>query len=186
MSGIKLPSAFPVTIKKGNSTVRIYRAENKGYDSFTVAYYVANKRKREHFSNYDDAKTRADAINTSVLNGDLATVVLSREDRLEYLRAKELLNGLNISLDLVARDHVEATKRLNGTPLLDAVDFYVKWNPKGLPLRRVEQVYQELLAAKEKDGASHVYRKDLKFRLSNFADTSTLLRPFIDSPTVRR
>ena len=39
---MKLPDSFPVEIKRGNVTVKIYRTANKGYEEFKLVYYGAD------------------------------------------------------------------------------------------------------------------------------------------------
>jgi len=50
---MKLPDSFPVEIKRGNVTVKIYRTANKDYEEFKLVYYGADgKRKFKAFANY--------------------------------------------------------------------------------------------------------------------------------------
>jgi hypothetical protein len=56
--------AKPIVVKAGNIPIKIYRGTARGYDLFTVAYYVGDgdgklTRKRESFRDVVKAKQRA-------------------------------------------------------------------------------------------------------------------------------
>lgn len=141
---MKQPKEFPVTIKHGNSSLKIYRGENKGYAEYRLVYYVEKKRKFESFGEYGDAVRRAGEINTSIATGDLAAVSLKGEHRLEYLRAVQLLGPSGTALDLACERYVAALASLEGIPLATAVSapvltfaFYRAAAKLGLPRRSV-------------------------------------------------
>ncbi|MCI0536846.1 MAG: hypothetical protein L0Z50_16635 [Verrucomicrobiales bacterium] len=60
-------------------------------------------------------------------------------------------------------------KILGGDKILEAAKFYAKRHPQDLPSKTVTDVYNELLDAKAKDGASDVYLRDLRYRLARFS-----------------
>lgn len=82
----------------------------------------------------------------------------------------ELLKLTGVPLELVAAQFAEAHSRLAGRSLIGAVDYFMKRNPVTLPRRTVKEVYEELWKAKEADGVSAIYVKDIKFRLRKFSD----------------
>lgn len=167
---MKTPEAFPVTVKRGNSVVKIYRHENGKYEEFKVAYYVDGKRKLETFAEYSRAKRRADDINDSVKDGDTEALSMSREDRILFERAKAAIKGTGVEIDTAAREYAEARKILGKIPLLDAVRDFQRRHPASLKKLTVQELYAGLLDAKRKDGLSDVYLKDLSFRLSKFSE----------------
>ena len=74
------------------------------------------------------------------------------------------------NLNLAVTDYVAAVRRLpENTSLKEAVDFYVKRHPIGLPQKTVQEVVDELADAKEKAGKSEIYIKELRRRLGKFA-----------------
>src|SRR5438105_1910842 len=78
---MKLPGKFPVQIKRGNVTLKIYRTSNKGYDEFKLVYYGADgNRKFKTFAEYQDAKSEAEKVNASFSTGNADTLVLSSRE----------------------------------------------------------------------------------------------------------
>jgi integrase len=69
---------------------------------------------------------------------------------------------------MAAMQFAEAHQLLEGASLLEAVRYFVKQNPLRTPTP-VPQIVKELLLAKEADGMSGVYVKDLRGRLGRFA-----------------
>ena len=76
----------------------------------------------------------------------------------------------SIGLDMAVQQFVEATKLLNGAFLLDAAKLFAAQQPAGIVNKRVSEVVDELLAAKKEKGRSALYLKDLRLRLTRFAD----------------
>ena len=74
-------------------------------------------------------------------------------------------------LTIVATDYVASMKRLpENTSLEEVLDFFVKRHPTGLPPNTVRDILDELIETKIKSGKSEVYIKDLRLRLTQFAD----------------
>ena len=71
---------------------------------------------------------------------------------------------------MAVQQFVEATKLLNGASLLDAAKLFAAQQPAGIVNKRVSEVVDELLAAKKEKGRSALYLKDLRLRLTRFAD----------------
>jgi hypothetical protein len=78
------------------------------------------------------------------------------------VRAVEAFEPANTPLEIAATRHLEDWRRLAGGSLIEAADYYVKHHPQGLPRKLVAEVVDELLAAKQADGAREVYRRDLR------------------------
>lgn len=159
---------FPVTVKRGSASVKIYRGENKGYPVFTMAYHDGAERRRETFTSFDEAKLEAEAVATKLCRGELDVLTLTSADRLLYVRATEALKPTGIPLDTAVADFAMAHKRLTGTPLQEAVEFYVKRHPQGQPKKTVTEVVEELIIHRRERKASYHYVNDLK-KLRSFA-----------------
>ena len=101
--------------------------------------------------------------------GELDVLTLTSHDRLSYVRAIEALKATGVPLEMAAMQFAEAHKLLEGGSLLEAVRFYLKQNPHRLPKKLVPELVEDLLLAKQADGMSAVYLKDLKGRLGRFA-----------------
>jgi integrase len=166
---MKLPKNWPQKIGRGHSTVKIYRTPSNGCDQFTVAYYMSDKRVRKTFAKYELATIEADKVHAALCAGELKVVELKGEDCLSYLRAKEAIKETGMPLEMVAIRYADAHRLLGGASLTEAVEFFLKHHPNNLPKKTVPVVVEELLNAKDADGMSDVYLKDLRLRLERFA-----------------
>lgn len=160
---------FPIQIRHGSVTIKIYRTATKSGTVFTVAWYVARKRFRQAFADLDEARRFANLKAREIAHGDAAALRLTSDDRLTYLRAVEALEGLEAPLDEVARHYADAMAKLGNTPLAEAISFYVKRNPAKLPVRRVSEVVDEFKTAKLQQGLSRRYLEDIDYRCGRFA-----------------
>jgi integrase len=170
---MKVPDEFPVAVKQGSCTVKIYRGANKGYPGFKVAYYGNDgRRKVQTFADYDDAHKEAKKKVESLAMGNLAALTLTNDDRLVYLRARSAVDPVGVPLDVAAREYAEAKKLLENDSLLDAVRTYLK-SHRVRQVKTVQEVVDEFVHEKEtlsKRPVSEVYIKDLRLRLGRFAD----------------
>jgi len=159
---------FPMVVKRGHTIVKIYPTPSRGFEAFTVVSYLGKKRQRKTFANLDLAKTEAEMIANRLSAGELNALTLTNHDGLAYARAVEALKPTGVPLEMAAMQFAEAHKLLEGASLLEAVRYFVKQNPLRTPTP-VPQIVTELLLAKEADGMSGVYVKDLRGRLGRFA-----------------
>jgi integrase len=143
-------------------------------DIYTLAYYEGSKRVRQKFSDLAKARQEAQLAAIKIGNGELEALKLKGHDRTDYVRAMQRLREWkpDANLNLAVTDYVAAVKRLpETTSLKEAVDFYIKRHPIGLPPKTVREVVDELIESKTKSGRSDVYVKDLRLRLGQFADS---------------
>ena len=61
---------FPMVVKRGHTTVKIYLTPTKGCESFTVVHYLGEKRQRKTFADLEAAVTEAEVIATKLSAGD--------------------------------------------------------------------------------------------------------------------
>ena len=165
---MKLPKTWPKVVDCGHSIAKIYRTPSNGCDQFTVVYYVGKKRVRKTFADYALAYTEAETVTTKLSQGELSVVELKGEDRLAYVRAMAAIADTGVPLEMAAIHFAEAHKILNGASLLDAARFFAKHHPSNMPKKTVPEVVAAFIEAKEADGLSDVYLKDLKSRLGRF------------------
>jgi integrase len=163
----KKPDSWPIVIKQGSATAKIFRTPENGRDRFTVEWYEGTLRKR--LTRVDLAKARREARTVAeTLNaGRGAALELSGADRDSYLAAMSQLKPLDVPLNVAVAEYVKA--RQYNVPLVTAAKSYAETHNATLPDKTVEEVYQEMLAAKRKDGASEAYLHDLKTRLGHFS-----------------
>ena len=131
--------------------VRKYRDNNRPHLKFVVNYREAGKRKRAFFEKKEEAETFAQSRNIEVRN-------LGREGA-EFPTA----------LRDMAQDAREALKPF-GKTITDAVQHYVAHLRASEKSCTAVQLVKELVAAKERDGASQRHVDDLRSRLNIFAE----------------
>jgi len=146
-------------------------------DIYTVAHYQGTKRVRQKFSDLAKARREAELIAVKLANGEAEALKLTGGDRADYVRAMQKLREWKpgVDLNLAVTDYVSVMRRLpEHVSLSEAVEFYLKRHPIGLPAKTVREVVDELIASKASAGKSDVYIKDLTSRLGTFADSFQL------------
>ena len=131
--------------------VRQYRDGNRPHLKFIVNYREAGKRKRSFF----ETKQQAESF-TAFKNAEL------KRNGVEHAE-------FPTALRMMAQEAVETLKPF-GKTIRDAVQHYaafLKASEKSCP---AVQLVKELLAVKEKDGASQPHLVDLRVRLNKFAE----------------
>jgi integrase len=161
---------FPITVKRGHTTVKIYRTPSRGCDAYTVSYYLGDQRVRTTFADYGLATTEAETVANKLSTGEVNVLTLTSGDRLSYIRAIEALKPTGVSLEMAAIQFAEAHKILEGGSVVEAARYSAKKNPIWLPKKLVPEVVAEMIEAKTADGMSKYYTSDLKWRLGRFAE----------------
>src|SRR5260370_24420057 len=172
----KREPTFPLTLKERGVAVKIYRSNcrkknSKGkscrYKLYTIAYYVGKGRRRETFADLPKAKARAREIVISILHGRLPVLELTNADSESYLRAIQLLRRVGIPLHGAIEEYVAARSKLTGESLVSVVNEHLS-RRRNIPDRRVGEIGDELLAAKQHDGLSPRYVYALRSDLTRF------------------
>jgi Site-specific recombinase XerD len=179
---------FPIEVKRGSSSVKIYRDRKPEGIYYRVVYYTretqrgedgkektVSKRHRLNFSDLQEATNEAEAKASwlSRLDGD--ALRFSGSDRHVYARALDAVRAFDIPLDTVANEYSKARKllndaRLHGVSLEDAASFYAKHKGRGITRKAVAQAVHEMIDRKTAKGVSDVYLRDLRYRLGAFAE----------------
>ena len=159
---------FPLSVKRGSHLVKIYRTPSHGSDSFTLSYYQDGVRKRPTFPDLKQAKAEAELVAGRLGSTDADVLTLSSADRSAYLRARQLLDPMGVSIEAAAAQFVEAKKLLGDSMLSHAVEFYVKRHPTKIAARATKEVMEEMLKAKKGDGLSEIYLQHLRYDLEKF------------------
>jgi integrase len=147
-----------IVVKRGNTVVKIYRHKSrrykgKYYQLFTVAYRLNGKQLRKNFSRYKDAWSFASDTATALEKGRAQVLSLNKADWQSYMAAKNLLRPF-------------------GIPLHDAIEEYVAMRKrKKITEKRVGEIVDELLAAKQNAGLSDRYIETLRTYLNRFSDS---------------
>jgi integrase len=162
----KKANKWPKEIKAGSVIVKIYRTVNRGRAMFTLAYHDGGGRKLRQFADLADARREAKDTAVTLNAGRGAALELSGADRDAYLAALRELKPLDVPLNVAIGEYVKA--RQYNVPIVTAAKSYAETHNAALPDKTTAEVYQEMLAAKRKDGASEAYLHDLKTRLGHF------------------
>ena len=160
----------PLAEKVGNATVRIYRSQSGDHEYFQVPDFTTGKRRLLTFSTEALARAKAHDIAKNLNKGQVEVLKLTDADVAAYRRAVQLLEPTGVALELAAAEFAEAKARLGKRSLAEAVNFFLRHCPASMPSKTVTEVVNELVAAKEADGASEIYLKDLNFRLGKLKE----------------
>ena len=165
---------FPLTIKSGSSSVKIYQDKSKGTPYYTVSFYIAGKRKKLNFSDIQKARREASAKAAQLARGDIEATQLNGKDRLTYGRALDAVKTLGTPLDAVANEYAEARKILKGYSLIESARFYMKHHGEGTVGKLIQDAFQDFKKAKLDANRSDVYLRDISYRVGKFAKAFNL------------
>ncbi len=162
-------ATFPMTVKRGSSSVKIYRDVKPTGTYYRVAYHLGGKRHRMNFADLAEATSEAEAKAAQLSRGDVDAMQLSGRDRLVYGRALAAVKATGTTLDAAAIEYAGAVKILDGLPLLDAARFYVRHHGRGITRKPVREAVDEMIETKKATGVSSLYLADLRYRLGELA-----------------
>src|SRR5438105_13346127 len=91
---------FPIRVKRGHITVKIYLTPSRGCESYTLVHYVGTQRQRKTFAALELAVTEAERIARKLSQGDLNALTLAKGDRLAYARRGEGVRPPGAPLEL--------------------------------------------------------------------------------------
>jgi site-specific recombinase XerD len=158
---------FPMVVKQGSVSVKIYDVENKGRLSYTVSYHADGKRRLKMFADFDEAYAEAKAKANTLSRGELDALDIRSVDVRIYIHCVDMAKDTGLPLDLLVKDAVEALKVLGGkASLLEAAREYAKRNMHEVPSKLLPVAVAEMLKIKETDGTSDAYQKVLKVYLN--------------------
>lgn len=167
---------FKKVTNKGSSVSIYHTPSKKGdktYDSYTLIYTQAGTRSRKTAATLAKAVSAAKAIAEQLSEGTGHVVALTPSEVADYTAALRILHKYpTVSLTSVCQQFVDATDKLDGYgTLADAVQTYLAAKKKAkLPDITVSKLADNFMIAKEKEGLSHYYLKDIKRKLKRFSD----------------
>jgi integrase len=159
---------FPIDIKRGSCSVKIYRDRKPTGTYYRVCYHIGGKRERLNFTDLEKAKLEAEAQASKLSRGDVDAMQITGKDRLVYGRALEAVRETGVALDAAALEYSEAWKRLDGLSLVDAAKFYARHHGRGIKRKPIAEAVEEMIATKKASGVSELYLSDLRYRLGAF------------------
>jgi integrase len=124
------------------------------------------------FRTVGEARTAAKKAAKDIAAGNAKSVPLTPEDGHSFLRASEKLKPFGVHIEAAAVDYAEALKILDGrTTVLEAVRCFARTLTVVRHEKTVQQVVDELIQTRQKDGSSVRHIDDLRSRLERFAKT---------------
>ena len=184
-SGRKLSPLKPIRVKAGSTTISIYPVRNRGGVLYTLTYYQNGERIRKNFASKEKALHEAHFVAAKLQSAEGEALTLKREDRFSYVEALNTIKPTGKPLHVAVAEYAAASKILGGRPLIEAARFFAGHFPSDLPNKTVSAVVAEMKAAKEADGASPVYLKDIRYRFRPFekqfnCNISSITTPQLD------
>lgn len=158
---------FPIRVEKNGVTVPVYRMRSgSGYISYVICYRENGARKKQGFPTVTEARRAAKKAAAHIAAGNVQAVKLRAEDGHAFLRAAAALKPFGIQVDLAATEYAAALKVLNqrGT-VLEAARHYARAFSVVTVDKSVQDVVDELIQTREKDGSSVRHVDDLRSRL---------------------
>jgi integrase len=163
------PPQFPISVKKGHATVKIYRVKNRDRTHYTVSYVTTNGRARRSFADLELARTEATTVAHNLAGGDLEALKLTGRERQMYVAAEQATARTGLTLDSAAREFARAFDILGHGGIVEAARYYKAHVETGLPDVPVTQAVEKFADAKRKEGMSAIYLKDIRTILGRFA-----------------
>jgi integrase len=175
---------YPKRIKhRGRVLATIYN-KSKGRDSYRVAWQVAGRRRMASFASYSLAKGHADKLVKDLASGSQVTALHPAQAR-DALAALERLadfyrdTGRRVSLLAGISEFVEASSKLNGRTMTEAVEGYLR-TVASVKLKDIGEAVTEFLQADvpraqaatgQRAQLSGKYAYNRKLQLRRFANT---------------
>jgi integrase len=162
--------SFPLLVRKGSATVKIYEVKNRDAKNYTVSYLTAvNGRVRKTFADLDTAKREANTIALNLAHGDLQALKLTGAERQVYVEATRMLARSGVGLNSAACEFARAFDILGHAGIVEACRYYKKHVETSLDDVTVADAVAKFTEAKKAEGMSALYLKDIRGYLGRFA-----------------
>ncbi len=165
---MSLPKRFPHRVQVGNVSVTIYRnrvdADSK-YESFIVADLLTGKRRRQRFPNYEQALAEAQRLALSLSRQDTAAGAVDFKDAATLIRARELLEGLDIPLESAIDIFVKAARLVGPHRVIEAATEHARLHPVAMERMSLATAADRYFATLRERGASERHLADVRTRL---------------------
>lgn len=171
---------FPLIIKRGAATVKIYRTPDSQkkdssrkpvrYDAYTLTYTFGGKRIRKKFGDLNKARTEAELAAVAVANGAMASLQLTPGQIRDYCSAVENLKVTGIDLPSAITEYVEAKRTVGSSHLVQAAQFFSRYAGDKIVATPVPDLVTALIQEKRDEGAGSYHINDLVTRLAKFKE----------------
>lgn len=116
------PKTWPLVIRQGNVSVKIYQGRNRGKLLYTIAYIGTDgHRSRKSFADLEQAKSEASRIAIELHNGEFELLQLSHMDAAIYSRATQSIQSTGRSLDVISAEYAESFRILGSLGSLERI-----------------------------------------------------------------
>lgn len=166
----KTRDRFPITIQKGHAVVKIYQVKDRDRSNYTVAYNKPTGRVKKTFAALELAKREANKIVQSLAAGDLEALKLTGAERQIYVEAERAIAGTGLALHSVAHEFARAYNILGGANIVEAARYWKKHVAADLARVTAAEAVERFREAKEHEGMSAMYLKDIRGLLGDFAN----------------
>lgn len=160
---------FPLVIKKGYATVKIYRVKNREKVIYTLAYASHNGRVRENVTDLAEAKRKAASIAAKLTREEAHVLELTGEDKQIYVSARNAVASTGVGLDVAARQFAAAYEILGRDAIVEAARHFKKVVDVDLSSVSVAEAVEKFYSAKIAEGMSQLYLKDIRLMLGDLA-----------------
>ncbi len=181
-----LRQKFPILVKMGSVTVKIYKGETRGYPLYTVSWYEGRDRKRQTFADLVEAKGEAELKATRLESGHRTAVSVKNADAEALGLAMVDLKPIGVPLNVAVKEYVTAYKLLGGRSILEAVKFYIERRPTQETTISTTDAVEDFLKAKKSDGVGNRYLQDARSRLRRFAKAFSMPLSGINSADMEK
>jgi integrase len=161
------------TVKFGSAVVPIYETRSGGRVRYCLSYYRDGERLRQFFPDLEAAKREARFVAHRIQSGLQHVTDLKPHERDCYVKATELLAGLDVPLVAAIEEYVQARKIAEGVSLTTVAAEYRRVFESVTERKGVPAIVEEMLEAKAQDGASRSYLSNLRTVLRRFAAAFT-------------
>jgi integrase len=163
--------AWPRKVTVGRVSVTVYRRKTPhGNWAFMLADYSEGPRRFRSYAKEAEALEAANKLARQLSEHDTIAASLTDSEALHLVAAARTVEQLGVSLQDAVSTFAQAFKIVGDTPtVITAANFYAARHKRTTP-KRVADVVAELLAVKEKRGASARYLQDLRYRLGRVAE----------------
>lgn len=160
---------FPITVKKGRASVKIHRVKNRDALYYCVSYVGPQGRQRRNFADLAVAKREANNSAQHLAGGDMEAFKLRGREKQIYVEAERAIAGAGLPLHSVAHEFARAFDILGGANIVEAARHYKKHVDVDLPQIMAADAVEKFRAAKEAEGVSAMYLKDIRGLFGDFA-----------------
>src|SRR5687767_13080288 len=101
---------FPLVVRNGSVSVKIYKTPSHGCDSYTLVHWQDGVRKRQAFSKLEDAELEAQVVTNKLGSAEGDVLTLKSQDRAVYLRCKELSAEIGVPMEVCVAQFVSIKK----------------------------------------------------------------------------